>query len=110
MFSTTTLTTLFLATASLVSATPLAARSDYVHITTWSGNNCEGSSANPTLSGSGNSCFQNLPGASFNAASGNSNCKVTTWSGTNCEGSSAVFQGTVEGCIGIPFASVSIDC
>ncbi|PYI06713.1 hypothetical protein BO78DRAFT_342768, partial [Aspergillus sclerotiicarbonarius CBS 121057] len=95
---------------SATRATPLSARAESIKITTWSGNNCEGSSANPSIVGSGESCFESLPGASFDVDTANNKCKITTWSGTNCEGSSAVFAGDVQGCIGIPFGSVSIDC
>ncbi|KAJ5088735.1 hypothetical protein N7456_012351 [Penicillium angulare] len=97
-----------------VSATPtamkLTMRDETIKVTTWSGNNCEGSSANPSITGSGESCFNNLPGASFNVPNGNNKCKITTWSGNNCEGSSAVYAGDVQGCIGVPFGSVSLDC
>lgn len=91
-------------------ATKLTMRDENIRITTWSGNNCEGSSANPSITGSGHACFNNLPGASFNVPNGNNHCKITTWSGTNCEGSSAVFAGDIQGCIAIPFGSVSLDC
>ncbi|GCB27660.1 hypothetical protein AAWM_10545 [Aspergillus awamori] len=99
-----------LALTTTAEATPLSSRSESIKITTWSGNNCEGSSANPAISGSGDSCFMSLPGASFNVDTGDNKCKITTWSGNNCEGSSANFAGNVQGCIGIPFGSVSIDC
>ncbi|XRM45044.1 hypothetical protein ABZX51_008146 [Aspergillus tubingensis] len=99
-----------LALTTTAESTPLSTRSESITITTWSGNNCEGSSANPAIIGSGESYFVSLPGASFNVGTADSKCKITTWSGDNCQGSSANFAGDVQGCIGIPFASVSVYC
>ncbi|GAT30976.1 similar to An15g05480 [Aspergillus luchuensis] len=99
-----------LALTTTAESTPLSARSELIKITTWSGNNCEGSSANPFITRGGESCFVSLPGASFNVSAADSKCKITTWSEDNCQGSSANFAGDVQGCIGIPFASVSLDC
>ncbi|GKZ36739.1 hypothetical protein AbraIFM66950_007936 [Aspergillus brasiliensis] len=99
-----------LALTTTAEGSPLSSGDELIKITTWSGETCEGSSENPYILRTGDSCFVSQSGASFNVATADSKCNITTWSETNCQGSSTAFAGDVQGCIGIPFASVSLDC
>lgn len=79
-------------------------------VTTWSGDNCQGSSQALTANRQGPShvCFQHLPGGSFSVDAADGRCSITTWSGVNCEGSSANFDGSHTGCNVVPFGSIQL--
>ncbi|KAJ4349659.1 uncharacterized protein N0V89_008276 [Didymosphaeria variabile] len=87
-------------------------RSDkaFAQVTTWSGDNCRGSSANHGVGTVKFTCFH-TPGHSFSNFLAWPSCVLTTWSGTDCHGSSKRFTtGSSEGCVKIPFGSYSINC
>ncbi|PWY89061.1 hypothetical protein BO70DRAFT_393579 [Aspergillus heteromorphus CBS 117.55] len=92
----TTLTTALLLASSAI-ASPLDTRSEKIEITTWSGDNCEGSSAHPSISG-GTGCFESLPGPR------------STSTPPAASASSIVYAGTDTGCLGVAFGSVELKC
>lgn len=104
---------------------PLSTREDkaFASLTTWSGTNCEGSSANQGVGVVAFTCFP-TPGGSFSDVFGDTGCELTTWSGTNCEGSSRRFDmesaelaglaqklaGEGTKCNVVQFGSFSLNC
>lgn len=82
----------------------------FASVTTWSGVNCRGSSANHGVGTVKFTCFH-TPGGSFSEFHAFGGCVMTTWSGTNCRGSSKRFHPSNEDkCTRIPFGSYSLNC
>ena len=114
---------LIAALAAITSAVPLQGQNVAVG-TSWSGDNCEGSSYVGQVYISGYQCYDSIPGASIQVSGqcvlsffcwdeywltwNIRGCITTTWSGTNCEGSSSVVPDS--NCNAVPFGSWSIDC
>ena len=102
-----------LGTVIFASPTQALSPRSTMEIITWSGNNCEGSSAIVGEPSAGVPYCAGIPGASweFHSVVVGVACTVTTWSGNNCEGSSQVFHASdFAGCHAVPFGSVEISC
>ena len=120
-----------LLTASLLAVASLAAADGILSVNTWSDEGCTGNVDTVYLTGdninpgspSETYCFQNTPGSSlsdFQVADGWCQTTIdagtygdfvlTIWSGDNCEGSSQDYGSTFDGCVDIPYASVSLGC
>ncbi|CAP71391.1 uncharacterized protein PODANS_6_2395 [Podospora anserina S mat+] len=75
-------------------------------VTTYSGDACNGSNEQVTVTNGGYRCFAVSNKRSIGYSG--SGCTVTTWSGNNCRGSS--FVATRAGCYSVLYGSVSIQC
>ncbi|KAK4171537.1 hypothetical protein QBC36DRAFT_199113 [Triangularia setosa] len=75
-----------------------------VVITTYSGNACNGSNEQVTVTNGGYRCFPVSNKRSIGISG--SGCTVRTWSGGDCRGSS--FTATSSGCYSVLYGSVSI--
>ncbi|KAK5137435.1 hypothetical protein LTR08_009014 [Meristemomyces frigidus] len=103
-------------TGTIAPPATLVARDDtaFASVTTWSGNNCRGSSAMHGVGTVKFTCFE-IPGGSFAHVFGEVDCTLTTWSGTNCRGSSLNYdmedlEDDYDGCHAVQFGSYSINC